>query len=94
MLLKERGRMIDTAKWIEEFRSKDKTNWVNIEFDLEEDELDKVKQAAAILGMDFEEYVNYAVFKLIDEKYPPCATCKKPRPDASQPCNFCGEIDS
>lgn len=86
--------MIDTAKWIEEFRSKDKTNWVNIEFDLEEDELDKVKQAAVILGMDFEEYVNYAVAKLIDEKYSPCLTCKNPRLDVSQPCNFCGEIDS
>ena len=86
--------MIDITKWIEEFRSKDKTNWVNIEFDLEEDELDKVKQAAAILGMDFEEYVNYAVSKLIDEKYPPCTTCNKPRPDISQPCSFCGEIDS
>ena len=60
--------MIDTAKWIEEFRSKDKTNWVNIEFDLEA--------------------------KLIDEKYPPCTTCNKPRPDISQPCSFCGEIDS
>ena len=91
MFFKERCRMIDAQQWLKEFRNKDKTNWETFEVELEDDEFVKAKQAASILGMNVEEYCNYALVKALDGYK--CPTCNKLRLDMSQSCSNCGEID-
>ena len=91
MLFKERGGMIDAQQWLEEFRNKDKAGWGTFEVELEDEEFVKVKNAASVLGMNVEEYYNYALIKALDGYK--CPTCKQLRPDLSQECSKCGEID-
>jgi hypothetical protein len=91
MFFEERGGMIDAQQWLKEFRNKDKTNWETFEFELDDDEFVKTKHAASILGMNVEEYCNYALVKALDGYK--CPTCKQLRPDFSQKCSNCGELD-
>ena len=60
--------MEDLNKWLEEHRATDKSDWETIEIELQDDELENFKESAKALGMDFNEYYNYAVVLML-EKY-------------------------
>jgi len=79
------------AKWVKEFRARDKAHTISIDVDFSEEEHASTLRAATSLGMTFDEYCNYALEKaLLSYK---CPTCLQYRPDRSKICKFCGEID-
>ena len=82
------------AEWLKEFRAKDKTNWVTIEFDVEDNDMDNIVKAAEVLDMELEEFFAYATEKYINDKtvgY--CETCHATLFTFATPCYHCGEIN-
>ena len=78
-------------KWLEDFRARDSERTSVIELDLTEEELAKLERAAASLGMNIDEYCNYALEKAVFSKL--CPTCRQYRKDSSAICSSCGEIE-
>lgn len=59
--------MKNTTKWLEEHRSKDKTNWPIIFLEMNEEKFSLISQAALVLGMNMEEFCNYALESKLEE---------------------------
>jgi len=78
-------------KWLEDFRAKDKERTSVVELDLSDEELATLERAAASLGMNLDEYCNYALEKAVFSKL--CPTCRQYRKDRSSICSSCGEVD-
>jgi len=83
--------MSEMDEWLSEYRSKDHSNDNVIDLDLDDDDIARINRAATVLGMSFDEYCNYALFEALKEYR--CPTCMQFRPDRSQTCEHCGEID-
>jgi hypothetical protein len=87
--------------WLEDFRKKDKDNWKPMKIDFSNHELSIIKKAAEALGMNEEEYINYALFiavsnmkdSMIHDPNLVCNTCEKYRRNNAEPCPQCGEMD-
>lgn len=58
--------MINKDEWLEKHRAADKTDWVSFDYECDDDDLEKIKEAADSLGMDLNEYFNYALALTLD----------------------------
>jgi hypothetical protein len=79
------------AKWLEEFRARDKERTTSVEVELSDEEQASILKAATSLGMTFDEYCNYALEIAMFSKI--CPTCRQYRQSRDQICNICGEVD-
>jgi len=59
--------MIDPVKWLEEYRAADKSDFVSFEYEIEDDELERTLEAAKLLGMDLNEFINYSLLLLVED---------------------------
>ena len=65
--------------------------YITIDFDA--DELTAIAEAMRKYGMKFSEFIDYAIRRACERVEPQCKTCKGWRPDPSQECPMCGDID-
>jgi rRNA maturation endonuclease Nob1 len=64
-----------------------------ITIDFDADELTAIAEAMRQYGMKFSEFIDFAIRKALEKLEPQCKTCRGWRPDPSQECPMCGNID-
>jgi hypothetical protein len=64
-----------------------------ITIDFDADELTAIAEAMRQYGMKFSEFIDFAIRKALEKIEPQCKTCRGWRPDPSQECPMCGEVD-
>jgi rRNA maturation endonuclease Nob1 len=64
-----------------------------ITIDFDADELTAIAEAMRQYGMKFSEFIDFAIRKALEKLEPQCKTCRGWRPDPSQECPMCGDID-
>lgn len=65
----------------------------SIIIDFDADELTAIAEAMRQYGMKFSEFIDFAIRKALEKVEPQCKTCRGWRPDPSQECPMCGEVD-
>jgi rRNA maturation endonuclease Nob1 len=74
-------------------RMKKMSDQTSIAIDFDADELKAIANAMGQYGMKFSEFIEYAIRRACEKVEPQCKTCKGWRPDPSQECPMCGDID-